>query len=357
MKKPLAILPLAALFALCMSRYVHADDLKVCGKLKHDAGLDGAVASVAFAPDGARLASAYNVLVGASPQRSKRSGQGGRMEGYVVLWDVTTKKKIDAISCGGNVRYVTFSPDGKVLAVAHSDELGTKQTVRLLDVASRKECYSFSIDEDRGLQRWVTTLIFSPDGKRFVVSTAGYPKGAELLIFDPKTGKRKCTLKGGKVSASSLSFSANGKLLTSISDDVVQVWDMSSAKERNSFSVGRGHLAVMSPDGGTIALSTIGSRKYPGEVALTLRDAKSGQRLIDFKRSRVGTALLFTPDGKKVVYGYGGIIVVYEVATGKKLSIADGPTFSSMAITRTGNLIATGNHSGTVWLWELGSRK
>jgi WD40 repeat protein len=356
MKKPLTILLLPTLIALCISQHVYADDISVCGKLKDDAGLDGSVQSVAFSPDGTILASAYNVLVGANPWISKRSGQGGTMKGYVVLWDVTTKKKIDTISCSGYVGCVTFSPDGKLLAAAHSDEQG-KQRVRLLDAASRKNRYSLSIEEDKGLLRSVSTMTFSPDGKKFIVGTAGSPKGGELIIFDSETGEQQRILKGGEVSVSNLSFSADGKLLTSISENIVQVWDMSSEKERNSFPVERGHLAAMSPDGGTIAVSTIGSRNYPGKVALTLHDAKTGKEQIDFNCLRSGTAILFTPNGKNVVYGYSGIIVVYDLATGTRLSATDGPTFSSMAITPKGNLIATGNQSGTVWLWDIGSGK
>lgn len=356
MKNPFVILLLSAVFTAGMIQYIHADNISVYGKLKDDNDLDGSVDSVSFSPDGTMLASAYNIRVGASPWISKRSGQGGTIKGYVILWDVNTKKKIDTITCSGYICCVAFSPDGKLLAAAHSDEQG-KQKVRLIDAATRKDRYSLSIEEDKVLTRSVSAIVFYPDGKKFIVGTTGYPKGAELIIFDLELGNRQSTLKVGEMSLSSLSFSLDGKLLTSNSENIVKVWDISKDKERNSFSVGRGNLSVMSPDGDTIAVSTTGSRNYPGKVGLTLHDAKTGKERIDFKCLRTGTTILFTPDGKNIIYGYAGIISFFDSTTGKRMWSTDGPNFSSMAVTRKGNLIATGNNSGTVWLWEIGAHK
>jgi WD40 repeat protein len=124
MSKPMAILILAPLMVFCNARQGVADEIKFLARLQHDADVDGSVESVAFSPDGAMLAAAYNVRVGASPEISRRSGQGGTSKGYVVLWDVARQKKVTIIKCAGYVRFVAFSPDGKLLAAAHADEEG-----------------------------------------------------------------------------------------------------------------------------------------------------------------------------------------------------------------------------------------
>jgi len=353
MKKPTAILVLAVLLVLCINRHASGVDINVCGKLKDNPDTNASVDAVAFSPDGTLLASANNVIVGLSPWVSKRSGQGGTSKGAVILWDVATKKKLDAIDCGGRVSGICISPTGKWLAATHLDDQGI-QKVKVVELANRKERYSLSID-DKGL-RSVSSTIFSPDGKKLLLGVTG-PKFAELMIYDSESGKLQNTLKGGEANISCLSFSADGKLLTSISEDVVQIWDMTTEKERNSFSVGRGLLTAMSPDGATVAVATIGSRNYPGKFALTLHDAKTGKELIDFSQIRSAAALLFTPDRKYVISGPGGFIIIYDITTGKKLAVVDCPSYSGLAITSKGNMLATANYTGTVWLWEIDASK
>jgi WD40 repeat protein len=362
MTKAIATLFLVTFIGLGNVQQAPAEDLKVCAVLRHDDSFDGSVRSVAFSPDGSMLASACNLSAERRPEVTRRGGQGGEVKAYVVIWNVAKKEKVKTIECPGSAQFVAFSPDGNLVAAAQHDK-DMRPQVRILETATWRDRHLILFKKDEDSSRSVSAMAFAPDGRSLVVATFGYPRGAALEIIDPVTGRTRNTLKVGGVdegNANSLSFSAGGKLLASITDRTVHVWDMASGKVRNSFAVGRGNRAAMAPDGTTIAVATIGSRKYPGVVGLTLRDAKTGEVLTDFEGSSRGTgiAVLFTPDGKRLIYGRApGVIVVYDTTTGRRLSAADGPSLDSLAIARSGNLIASGNPSATVWLWDIGSGK
>jgi WD40 repeat protein len=309
---------------------------------------------VAFSPDGKQLAAAYSVRVGASPWVDRSGGQGGTFKGSVVVWDLAEKKRAVTSDCGGSVQLVAYSGDGKLLAVQHIDAAGASK-VRTLDSATGNERRDLTRSEEWGPDVCANGIAFSPDGKSLVVGTSGGRGGAKLLVFDPWTGKVKKSAGGWDgLLLPSLTFSADGKLLASVREDVVQVWDADTLKERNSFTVLPGNAAALAPDGRSIAVSTIGSRKYGGKIALTLCDAATGKERIDFKCLRGSSSFVFTPDGGRLIAGsFPGLVTVYDTATGKSLAVVDGPSVNSLALSPKGDILATGNQSGTIWLWDL----
>ncbi|MEZ5477027.1 MAG: hypothetical protein R3E95_05935 [Thiolinea sp.] len=74
----------------------------------------------------------------------------------VKLWDVVSRRLLHSFEGHqDSVTSVTFSPDGKTLASASSDN-----TVKLWDVASRRLLHSFE-----GHQGIALSVAFSLDGK------------------------------------------------------------------------------------------------------------------------------------------------------------------------------------------------
>lgn len=73
------------------------------------------------------------------------------------IWDLTTEQQILRLSHDSQVRVLTYSPDGTLLAGG-----GDKRTVHVWDLATGHEMHRFEHDGA------VRALTFTPDGARLV---------------------------------------------------------------------------------------------------------------------------------------------------------------------------------------------
>src|SRR3974390_1213481 len=104
--------------------------------------------------------------MGANPCMSTTNGQVGRSgsDHTAKVWDAGTGEELLVLKGHtGNVRSVTFSPDGQRIATGSDD-----RSAKIWDAASGQEVLSL-----KGFADMVWSVAFSHDGQRMATGIAG----------------------------------------------------------------------------------------------------------------------------------------------------------------------------------------
>ncbi|KAJ5895429.1 hypothetical protein N7495_007120 [Penicillium taxi] len=175
-----------------------------------DGHSDG-VNSIAWSPDGSRLASASH-------------------DKTVRIWDPATGQSVSTLEGhSGLVRSIAWSPDGSRLASASIDK-----TVRIWDPATGQ-----SVSTLEGHSDWVRSIAWSPDGSRL----ASASDDKTVRIWDPATGQSVSTLEGHTNLVLSIAWSSDGSRLASASsDETVRIWDPATGQSVSTLHISSTHL-------------------------------------------------------------------------------------------------------------------
>ncbi|MFZ1025499.1 MAG: CHAT domain-containing protein [Limnoraphis robusta] len=199
-----------------------------------------------------------------------------------------------------------------------------------------------------GHDQGVNSVTFSPDGK--MLASASDDK--TIKLWNAQTGAVIRTLEGHDSMVKSVTFSPDGKTLASGSDDkTIKLWDAQTGAEIRTI---KGHdervwSVSFSPDGKTLAS---GSR----DKTIKLWDAQTGTEIRTIKShddSVIGVT--FSPDGKTLASGsQDNSIKLWDAQTGAEIRTLKGHDdgVNSVSFSPDGKMLASGSDDKTIKLWD-----
>jgi RNA polymerase sigma factor (sigma-70 family) len=290
----------------------------------------------------------------------------------VFLWEVTTGREVHRFQAERQFWSLAFSPDGTRLASANRIwEVKTGQEIcRLEGLPSSNGAF-----DPQGKTRVPVTgsmggivtgaLAFAPDGK--ALASGGYD--GVIRLHDPDTGKELLPTDNSPWNRGMMTvcgFAPDGRWLAVHDNGGIHLCETSTGREIRRLpmeddygvSVAFPLPVALSPDGRTVTAA--------GAKAIYQWDTATGDEVRRIPCSRkweeLGStaALAFAPDGKAFACAhFEPTIRFWDTMTGKQLGQLDGDEngFLQLFFSPDGKKLVSETLNHTIQLWDLATRK
>ena len=243
---------------------------------------------------------------------------------------------------------VTFSRDGKMLAIAADDG-----TVRLWDVVTHQQIGGLLYQRPPGSMSW-----HSAGGGKTLAAGGGDGDGAAVGRWPPGSRSGRSPVSPAARSGRS-PFSPDGTDpgQQAATAGELRLWDVATRQQIGNLSTGDDAplFVAFSRDGKTLVTDS-----DEGEVRLWSVALATGQHVgspMDCPNcSGPIDSVAFSPNGKVVAAGFGdGTSRLWDVATGQQLggTITSLGMVNSVAISPDGKTLAIGSNDDTARLWNM----
>jgi WD40 repeat protein len=296
-------------------------------------GHDTSALSVAYSPDGSRLAS---IDYG----------------GTVIVWNAATGEELlrlpgtSELNDFVTAKRITYSPDGKLLIACDRNQ------VNIYDPESGSLLKTLI-----GHEAYVTSITISTDGE--LIASGGLD--GSVIVWDISTSNPLFRLDAHTDAIEELTFSPDGKLLvTTGADAAMRIWDVASGNMLQEYTDFTGGVttATFSPDGTQLAFSDSALHVWQ----LRLDDTKTVNTIITQEIFTIEAAspVSFSPDGRAIVGRGGNGIKLWDAITGRELLYLTGlKSVNGLAFSSDGKSLASTSGDGTIKIWSMspGSEK